>query len=201
MLRAVNERSQAIEDVSRYCDLTERLPLVPPSAQVRGLYFRSIETVLTRAGRIERYRRLFPERFGALSWQPASEFLVRLAVGGALLSSPERVHEGMYEIGRQNALAFAESLLGRMLLRLLSRDPQKLLQQGAAGRRQSYSFGSWELTFPDERSAIVQMTEEYFYIESHLLGAARGTFDAIDLPVQAEAVLEDRFRGRHILRW
>ena len=76
------------------------------------------------------------------------------------------------------------------MLRLLSRDPHKLLQQGVAGRRQSYSYGSWELTFPGERSAIMNMVEEYLYIESYLLGAAQGTFDAISLPVRAEVVLE-----------
>jgi uncharacterized protein (TIGR02265 family) len=201
MLRRVNERERLVDDVCRHCDLRERLTLVPPSAKVRGLYFRSIETVLARAGRAERYRELFPERFAAILWHPASEFLVRLAAGAALLTSAERVHEGMFEIGRRNAVAFAESLLGRTMLRLLSRDPHKLLQQAVAGRRQSYSYGSWELTFPEERKAMMTMVEEYLYIESYMLGAARGTFDAIGVPVQTEVVLEDRFRGRHIMTW
>jgi len=157
--------------------------------------------VLTRAGRLEAYRALFPERFAAVLWYPAAEFLVRLAVGGALLFEPARVHEGMYEIGRRNAVAFAESLLGRSLLRLLSRDPKKLLQQGVAGRRQSYSPGRWTLSFPEDRTAVMTMVEEYFYIESYLKGAAQGTFDAIDLPVRIEVVLDDRFNGRHILKW
>ncbi len=195
------ERTRAIEEVSRYCDLTERLPLVPPSAKVRGLYFRSIEAVLTREGRVEPYRHLFPERVSAIAWQPASEYLVRLAIAGGLLLGPERVHDGMFEIGRRNAVAFAESILGRTLLRFLSHDPKRLLQQGAAGRRQSYSFGHWDLEFPGERSAVVTMTEEYFYIESHLLGAATGTFEAIGMRVEAQAILEDRFRGRHLLHW
>jgi uncharacterized protein (TIGR02265 family) len=201
MLRRVNERERLVDDVCRHCDLHERLTLVPPSAKVRGLYFRSIETVLARAGRAERYRELFPERFAAILWHPASEFLVRLAAGAALLTSAERVHEGMFEIGRRNAVAFAESLLGRTMLRLLSRDPHKLLQQAVAGRRQSYSYGSWELTFPEERKAVMTMVEEYLYIESYMLGAARGTFDAIGVAVRTEVVLEDRFHGRHIMAW
>ncbi len=45
------------------------------------------------------------------------------------------------------------------------------------------------------------MTEEYAYIESYMLDAARGTFDAIGVPVRAEAVLRDRFNGKHVLRW
>src|SRR5688572_28170304 len=136
-----------------------------------------------------------------MRWYPTREFLVRLTVGGALLTDPARVHEGMFEIGRRNAVEFSESLLGKTLLRLLSRDPKKLLQQGVAARRQSCSVGRWTLTFPDERSAVMTMTEEYVYIESYLLGAAQGTFDAVGIPVKTEVVLEDRFNGRHVLEW
>jgi hypothetical protein len=75
------------------------------------------------------------------------------------------------------------------------------MQQGVAARRQSSSYGRWTLVFPDERSAVMSMTEEYVYIESYLLGAAQGTFDAVGVPVETEVVLEDRFNGRHVLRW
>jgi uncharacterized protein (TIGR02265 family) len=201
MLRRVTERERLFEAVSHHCDLRERLPLVPPSAKVRGLYFRNIDAVLARAGRAEVYRELFPERFTAILWHPASDFLVRLAIGASLLTSPERVHEGMFEIGRRNAVAFAESLLGRTLLRLLSRDPHKLLQQAVAARRQSHSYGSWTLTFPEPRKAVMTMVEEYLYIESYLLGAAHGTFDAIGMPVRTEVILDDRFNGQHIIAW
>jgi hypothetical protein len=45
------------------------------------------------------------------------------------------------------------------------------------------------------------MAEEYMYIESYLLGAAQGTFDAVGVPVQIEVSLRDRFNGQHHLRW
>jgi len=194
-------RTQAIADASRHCDLADRLSLVPPSAMVRGVYFRSIERALAVAGRRDRFAALFPERFAAVLWHPAAEFLQRLVVGAALLAGPERVHEGMFEIGRGNALAFAESLVGRMVLRILDRDPKRLLRQAIAGRRQSYSFGSWELEQLGEREAVVTMSEEYLYIESYLKGAAQGTFDAVGVPVRIEVVLHDRFNGKHLLRW
>lgn len=197
----MDDRNKAIEAVSRHCDLAERLTFIPPSAKVRGLYFKSLESVLASAGQTARYEALFPERHAAVLWHPAADFLVRLAVGGALLLGPERVHEGMFEVGRRNAVAFAASLLGRTLLRLLSRDPTKLLQQAIAGRRQSYSYGRWELDLSQERTAVVTMVEEYLYIESYMLGAAQGTFESVGVPVRAEVVLEDRFHGRHILKW
>jgi len=196
-----SERAALIEELCRESDLAERLPLVPPSARVRGLYFGNIERAVSSAGHGERYAALFPKRFATVLWHPATDFLVALAAGGALLAGPERVYEGMFELGRGNAIAFGESLLGRTLLRLLARDPKRLLRQGIAARRQSCSFGRWDLEFRGEREAVVTMVEEYLYIESFLMGAAKGTFDAINIPVRTEVVLRDRFNGQHILRW
>lgn len=194
-------REEILAEVGRYCDIHERLALIPPSAKVRGTYARSIDSALMEAGKFRRYKELFPRELGTLNWHPCGEFLQRLVVGGALLLGPERVHEGMLEIGRRNALEFARSLLGRMLMRLLSRDPKKLLMQGAAARRQTASYGTWQVTFPEECTAIVTVVEEYMYLESFGFGAAYGTFDAIGLKVEAKAELQSKFDGRHILRW
>jgi len=195
------KRAALIEELCRQSDLAERLPLVPPSAKVRGLYFGNIERSVSLAGHGERYASLFPKRFATVLWHPATDFLVQLAVGGALLAGPDRVHEGMFDLGRGNAVAFGESLLGRTLLRLLARDPKRLLRQGLAARRQSCSFGRWELELRSEREAVVTMIEEYLYIESFLMGAAQGTFDAIGIPVRTEVVMRDRFNGQHFLHW
>jgi uncharacterized protein (TIGR02265 family) len=194
--------AEMLEAVSPSCDVKQRLAVLPPSARVRGLYFGSIESALEAAGRLAVYRGMFPERFSALGWHSAHDLMQRLVVGGALIASPERVHEGMFEIGRRNAVAFSESMLGRLMLRVLSRDPRKLLQQGVAGRRQSWSVGgTWRLELVSDRHAVMHMQEEYFYIESYLLGAAQGTFDAIGLAVQTAVELDDPYCGRHVLRW
>jgi len=194
-------RADVIRDLCRCCDLAERLRLLPPSVKSRGVYLVGIDRVLAKAGSFDKFKALFPKRPSAIPWYHTSDFLERLAVAGALLAGPERVHQGMFEIGRGNAVTFAESLLGRALIRLLDRDPKRLLKQGIAGRRQGNTHGHWELEYAAEREAVVTMTEEYAYIESYLLGAAQGTFDAIGLPVRAEAVLQDRFNGKHVLRW
>jgi uncharacterized protein (TIGR02265 family) len=194
-------RADVIRDLCRCCDLYERLPLLPPSVKSRGVYLVGIDRVLAKSSSFDEFKALFPQRPSAIPWYPTSEFLVRCAVAGALLAGAERVHEGMFEIGRGNAVTFAESLLGRALIRLLDRNPKRLLKQGIAGRRQGNTHGHWELEFPSEREAVVTMTEEYCYIESYMLGAAQGTFDAIGVPVRAEVVLQDRFNGKHILRW
>jgi uncharacterized protein (TIGR02265 family) len=194
-------RAATLRALCRHCDVEERLALVPPSAKVRGVYFGGIDRALIKAGCHEPFKALFPHRRAGVLWHPASDFLVRLAAGGALLAGPERVHEGMFQIGRGNAVTFAESLVGRVLIRVLDRDPRRLLKQGIAGRRQGFSYGRWELEFPSEREAVVTMSEEYAYIESYHLGAAQGTFEAVGASVRAEAVLRDRFNGKHLLRW
>jgi uncharacterized protein (TIGR02265 family) len=198
----VDARRYAIDEVNPYCDLNERLKMMPPSAATRGVYYRSIETVLDKAGKVERFQALFPERVSGMGWYPMSEFLTRLAVAGGMLCGPEQVHAGMHEIGKHNVSAVMGSLLGKMLLRFLARDdPKKLLQQGVAARRQTCNVGSWELSFPTDHSAVVSMNEEYFFIESYLLGAAQGTFEAVGMSVAAEAASSDRFTGTHTLRW
>ena len=192
---------ERIRDLCRHSDLSERLVLVPPSVKVRGVYFRTIERVLADAGRREAYDDLFPQHFSAVLWHPAADFLVQLVSAGALLLDPARVYEGMFEIGRRNAAMFAESLLGRTLLRLLDRDPKRLLQQAIAGARQSCTHSRWKLDFPDERTAVVTMHEEYLYMDSWLLGAARGTFEAVGASVRTEVLPRDKFSGQHIHRW
>ena len=74
--------------------------------------------------------------------------------------------------------------------------------QGAAARRQTCSYGSWQIDFPEDRTAVVTMTEEYLYMESFVMGAALGTFDAVGMSVEAKTLFDaDRFHGRHVLRW
>jgi len=188
-------------EIAQHCDVQERLTLVPPSARVRGIFYRSIDAALSEAALLERYRELLPAQRATLLWHPCADFLTHLLVGAALLAGPAQVHEGMLEIGRRNAREFASSLLGRILLRFLSRDPKKLLLQATAGRRQTCGYGRWEINFPDERSAVVAMHEEYLYIESYAIGCARGTFEAVGLPVDVRCELDTRFEGRHLLRW
>ncbi len=190
-----------IAELTAHCDLEERLVSVPPSAMVRGLYFKNTVRVLSEAGKLDEYNDLFQDDYSSVRWYPTSDFLIRLAVGGALLASPEEIHAGMQEIGRRNAVAFAESLIGRTMLRLLSKDPHKLLKQACAGRRQSYRYGRWEADVTGERQGVMRMYEEYIWMESNLLGAALGTFQSIGLSPKVEYELVSPFEGRHFVSW
>ncbi len=193
---------RAIALVAPHCDIVERLELVPPSAQVRGVYFRNVVTQLERSGRLLAYREFFPdERHSALVFYPISEFLIRVACAGALVTSPERVHEGMFGITKGNAQAFIETLLGRMMLRMLSRDPVRLCEQALAARRQSVTYGHWKIRQPAERVIEMVYENEYWWIESAVAGAAQGTFEGCGIVATLETKLIDRFNGSTFVRW
>src|SRR6476660_9475107 len=110
---AMSALSNLLEKADAHCDLRERLELMPNTAKARGVFFRSIESVLEQAGHLQSYREMFPARRATVLWYPAREFLQQLVAAAALLTEPSRVHEGMFEIGRANARVFADSLLGR----------------------------------------------------------------------------------------
>ena len=192
----------AWELVSPWCDIEERLELIPATARLRGILFRSVVEQVEIHGALPRYRELFPDdRFSSIPFYPLAEYLLRVAVGGALVASPERLHDGMHEISRGNAKAFAGSLLGRVMIRLLARDPVRLTEQGVAARRQMSSYGRWSIVRHDERSIEVVYEEEYAWIESAIAGSAVGTFEARGIAASIETRLKDRFNGSTFIRW
>lgn len=148
------------------------------------------------------YQELFPgDRFSMLSYYPLADFLERLACSGAIIVSPEKVHEGMSLVMRGNAEAFMDTILGRVMLRVLSRDPVKLFEQGTAARRQSFTYGRWELRRLGEREIEIAHSDEYCWIGSAIAGSFLGTFEACNIRGTVETKLIDRFNGSTFLRW
>jgi uncharacterized protein (TIGR02265 family) len=193
---------RAIALVAAHCDIVERLKVVPPSAQVRGLYLRSLETILQRADRGALYREYFGgERWSPIRMYPLRDYMVRLAVAGASLHTPERVHQGMHDVWATNAATFASSLLGRTMLRLLSHDPVRLTEQGLAARRQTFQYGHWEIVRHGPRSIEMVYREEYIWIESAIAGGAVGAFEACGIEAKLETKLLNRFDGSTLITW
>lgn len=197
-----NQLERGIDLVSPYCDIVERLEVVPPSARVRGLYLSSLESVLQHAGRVGLYHEFFRgERWSPVRMYPLRDYMIRLAVAGASLHSPERVHEGMRDVWRTNATTFATSLLGRTMLRLLSHDPVRLTEQGLAARRQTYHYGHWEIVRHRPRSIEMVYREEYIWIESAIAGGAIGAFESCGIEAHLETRLINRFDGSTLISW
>ena len=198
--RAMYER--ALDLVGAYCDLEQRLKDIPPSAQARGIWVRTFENALAvRPGATDRYLTIFGSPASPLGWHSAGDVVARIAVAGALYTSPSEVKQGMRELGRAQSVQFAESLLGRTLLRLLSPDPVRVLQQGAAARRQTCNYGSWEHDFSTPGRAIVTHRDEYGWLDSQVLGSAEGTFAAIRVKAKFELRLTDAYNGVIDITW
>lgn len=192
---------RALDLVGPYCDLEKRIRDIPPSARARGIWVRAFEDALERKGVLPKYLEIFEGRSSALGWHPVGEVTARLAVAGALYSSPRELHAGMRALGRDQAMHFSRSLLGRAMIKLLSPDPVRVLQQGAAARRQTCNYGRWEHDFSHPNRAIVTHRDEYLWLESQVLGSAEGTFEAIAVPARFELTLTDAYNGVIDITW
>jgi uncharacterized protein (TIGR02265 family) len=193
--------SRALELVGKYCDLEKRLLDIPPSAALRGVWLKSFEAALEKRGVLGRYVEIFGDRASALKWYPCSDVVSRIAVAGALYTSPPEMQAGIREVAHAQALLFSESLLGRALIRLLNPDPVKVLQQGAAARRQTCNYGRWEHDFSHPGEATVRFYEEYVWLESQVLGSAEGTFASIKRKVNIELTLTNAYDGVMKITW
>jgi uncharacterized protein (TIGR02265 family) len=185
-----------------HCDIEERFRLVPPSAQVRGLWHRAILGVLKQSGKLDEYLEYFPnEQWSMLTYYPLTGYMLRLAVAGAIIASPSELHDGMYQAKRLNATTFASTLLGRTLLRILDKDPIRLTEQGMAARRQATNYGEWRISSRGPRHVEVSYRSEYIWIESAITGAAAGTYEPCRPKVSVQTQLEDRFNGSTLITW
>lgn len=88
-----------------------------------------------------------------------------------------------------------------MLLRILSPDPVRVLEQGAAARRQGVNYGSWQYDFSTPGKAIVTHENEFMWLDSQVLGSAEGTFEAIRVPATFELRLTDAYSGVMVITW
>jgi uncharacterized protein (TIGR02265 family) len=202
LCRVVRSMESAVALVAPHCDIVERLRLIPPSAQVRGVWMKNVERQVDRLGLTARYRSYFPnDNFSSLSFYPVSDLLIRTACAGAIVAPPEQVHAGMFLITKGNAEAFMDTLLGRIMLRVLSRDPVRLLEQGLAARRQTFTYGHWEIRRHSAREIEMVHESEYWWIESAIAGAAQGTFEACGIKGEISTTLHDRFNGSSFFRW
>lgn len=192
---------RALELVGPYCDLEQRLADIPPSARARGIWVRTFENVLERRGKLGAYLDVFGAKAAPLAWAPVGELVARIAVAGALTTSPREMHHGMRVIAREQAVQFSQSILGKTLIRLLNPDPVRVLQQGAAARRQTCNYGAWEYDFSQSHRVRVTHRDEYGWLDTQVLGSAEGTFEAIRVPAQFHLEMVDRYNGVIDITW
>jgi uncharacterized protein (TIGR02265 family) len=194
--------SRAWKLVAPHCDIEERVHLVPPSAQVRGLWHRAILGVLKQSGRLDEYLEYFPDdHWSMLTYYPLTGYMLRLAAAGAVIASPSEIHRGMHQAMHLNATTFSATVLGRTLLRILAKDPVRLSEQAMAARRQATNYGEWLIASRGPRHVEIMYRSEYVWIESAVTGAAVGTYEPCEPKVSVQTQLVDRFNGSTLLTW
>ncbi len=194
--------SRAWKLVAPHCDIEDRVRSVPPSAQVRGLWYQGMMGVLKQSGKLDEYHEYFPnDRWSLLTYYPLPSYMLRVAVAGAIIASPSELHRGMHQAMRLNSTAFASTVLGRALFRILAKDPVRLTEQAMAARRQAMSYGDWSILSRGPRHVETVYRSEYLWIESAIAGAAVGTFDACNLVATVTTQLDDRFNGSTLITW
>ena len=124
-----------------------------------------------------------------------------LASASALLSSPDRLYDGMAEISRGNARSVSASLLGQAVIHTLASDPLSLLEQGLAMRRQLLSYGRWELVRHGPRDLEMRYFDEYVWIEQSHSHAAAGTFDDCRIKPHMTTTLGSPYHGSTRFQW
>lgn len=191
-----------MELLAPHCDIATRLNAVPHAARVRGLYFRSALEELTRRGLRGAFETVIHEtERSAFMLYPATDYIVWIAWAGSLVTSPRAVHEGMRELMRGNSAYFGQSLLGRSLVRLLSRDPVQILHQAIKSKRAVSNYGRWSVVDESSRHVVMRHEDEYVWIESALLGAALGALESCGIRPSVEVKLRDPYNGDLVFRW
>lgn len=195
-------RARIVELLAPHCDIATRLAATPHHARIRGIYFRAIIEELTRRGLRSAFQETVTDsERSTFTLYPAADYLVWTAFAGSLIESPASVHQGMHELHRGYSLYFAQSLLGRSLLRLISRDPGRQLHQAIQSKRAVTNYGRWTMIEEGPGRAVIRLEDEYVWMESALLGGALGGLESCGVQPTAEVKLRDPFNGEIAFRW
>jgi uncharacterized protein (TIGR02265 family) len=135
--------------IDREIDVDAMLARLPPGIATKGLTIKAAldrlharpdlaewtdERVLAGAG-------MPLQRPGLLQDIPWADYLRLTVLVAGLLRGPDRVPEGLREIGRGMYGAFGETLVGRMLFGTLGRNFGRVLMMGPNGWRVCDNFG------------------------------------------------------------
>jgi uncharacterized protein (TIGR02265 family) len=181
-------------------DLERRLPEVPSTALVRGLFFNMIEDHLRRAGHGERVRSIVGPHRRIYALHPVRELLDAFALAGPLVV-PGNPEEGIRQIWAGGSRYFASSWLGRAFQSLIRPDPASALAwlEGAHGHFCNY--GRWRLERVDRQHVVLHMFDEYIWIASAHRGGCEGLLAACGVDGQVEPVIESPFSGWLDIQW
>ncbi len=187
-----------------HCDAVERLARVRDDQRVRGVWFGMLRDELRRRGPQiygEFEREVGLHEAVTFKMYPVADYIRRLVVAGALVASPERVHEGMRDLHRSSVGYFARSVLGRAVVSLVRPTPLSFLQQVQRSRALIASFGAQHVTAVGERCIRVHHVDDPVYVESAQRGGLESVFDVCGVEARIHVEMRTAFDGVLTAEW
>lgn len=185
-----------------HCDVLDRLQRVRDDQRVRGVWFAMLRDEVKRRGLHEVFEReIGLHESVTFKMYPVADYLRRLVTAGALVTSPERVHEGMRELHRSSVRYFAQSLLGRTIVSLTRPTPLQFLKQVERSRGLMATFGAQRVTPLGERRIQVHHIDDPVYIESAQVGGLESTLAACGYEARITVDMRSAFDGVLTAEW
>ena len=131
---------------------------------------------------------------------PVAEYLRRLVVAGALVASPEKVHEGMLNLHRMSVRYF-RGLVGRAIVSLVRPTPLGFFQQIARSRMHIATYGRWIIDPIAEHKMRVRILDEPVYVESAQLGGVLSSLNVCGVEGSAKLEMHEPFSGTFTVEW
>jgi uncharacterized protein (TIGR02265 family) len=182
-------------------DLEQRLRDLPPTAMVRGIFFRLLKDAAAERGLagVDALERLLD---GKLAWRfyPARDLMIAYATVASTVDPDP--HEGLRTIFRGMAPSYARTWYGRWFQKLLiGPDPTRAISYVERAKERVSNYSTWKLEMLRPRHVVLHMFDEYFWIESAQRGGAEAVLDACGVEGEVRAELDSPYRGALDIRW
>ncbi len=163
-------------------DLKRRLSLVSPTDTTRGLFLNGVLKSVRQLGGEATAQHCLAEsgekRFLDFFSYPISSLMRMSYAGARLLSNDSRsFEEVMRQMGYASAWNFASSTMGVLMLRMVLRDPRRLLEALPSAYRMNRNSGECKVRWTGYNSAIVRITRD-FLPHTYTEGSLQAAFEA-----------------------
>jgi uncharacterized protein (TIGR02265 family) len=191
------------EQAAQHIDVVDRLTRIRRDQLARGVWFRMLREEVARRGHVRAYdAEGGPHEATTFKMYPLDDYLRRLVIAGALIASPEKVHDGMRDLHRESVRYFTKSILGRLIISVMRPTPHDLLQQIERSRPHVANYGTFRYERRGPRAAAMHLSDEPVYIESAQLGSMLSTLDACGITdARTEITLHSFSSGTILAEW
>lgn len=181
----------------------QRLADTPPTAQIRGLFFRLAEQAVA-----ERSKELLVVWRAASAARPrwpflmysARDFIREQAVAATLLN-PVDPGAALREMWRVTP-RLSPAIRAEGFMRYLTRnEPMRALTWLSSNRRMMCNYGDWWVVPTGSNSAVFHYRDEYTWIEHCHVGGVEGTLTRCGVSPAVSVELDSPYCGKLLIRW